>query len=309
METKISIIIPIYNSEKYLEKCLESVTTQSFKNIEILLINDGSTDNSLNICYKFEKKDSRIKIITKENSGVSGARNIGILNSVGEYIVFVDSDDYCQSNMIESIIKNINENELLIFSYNKVMKNKEINYSAGKIDINKNNIEEKIVNEDRIGGYLWNKVFKSSIIKENKIKFDSNITFCEDLLFVFEYVQKIEKIVYLEDTLYNYRIRKGSKTSNMFSKKNISMLNVYSSLIDLTKNDNIKENLKFNYLMMFYQFRNYYNLTDIRNDILKEESEIQKKQSIKKKIKLKLIKNFPQIYLKLKKMKYRNLYK
>lgn len=308
MEAKVSIVIPVYNSEEYLEECLESVITQSYKNIEIILINDGSTDNSLNICYKFKKKDSRIKIINKKNTGVSDARNIGIINSTGNYIVFVDSDDYCEKSMVDTIIKNINDNDLLIFSYNKVCKKQRVKYNFEKIEINKENIESKIIDNDRIGGYLWNKVFKCSIVKENNLKFDSNITFGEDLLFVFEYIKKTKKILYIKETLYNYRIRKYSKTNDFLLQKDFSMLNVYSLLIDLTEKYDVKLKLKYNYLIMFYQFKKFKNLLGVRDDILEEEKMIEKKQTIKKKIKLKVVKYFPVIYWKLKKVKYKILY-
>ena len=103
MEELVSIILPIYNAEKYLERCLESIITQTYANIEIILINDGSTDNSINIIKEYAIKDSRIIIIDKENEGVSVARNIGILKARGKYICFVDADDYIEKSMIEKM--------------------------------------------------------------------------------------------------------------------------------------------------------------------------------------------------------------
>ena len=98
---KISVIVPVYNSEKYIEKCIESIINQTYRNIEIIFINDGSTDESLNIIHKYKKLDNRIKVINQSNSGVSAARNKGIKNSIGDYITFVDSDDHIDSKMID----------------------------------------------------------------------------------------------------------------------------------------------------------------------------------------------------------------
>lgn len=106
---KVSVIVPVYNSRKYLKECIESIINQDLEEIELILVNDGSTDNSLDICQKYAMKDSRIKIIDKPNGGVSSARNAGILAASGEYIGFVDSDDWIQSEMYSNMYKNIKE--------------------------------------------------------------------------------------------------------------------------------------------------------------------------------------------------------
>ena len=111
MSVKLSVIVPVYNTEKYLERCIDSIVNQTFKNVEILLINDGSTDNSIEICRRYEKNDERIKLINKQNSGVSETRNIGIENATGEFITFVDSDDEIALNMYEQMIGAANEKD------------------------------------------------------------------------------------------------------------------------------------------------------------------------------------------------------
>ena len=107
MDKMISVIIPIYNMEKYLDRCINSITEQSYKNIEILLINDGSTDNSLKICKKFQKEDERIKFFSMNHQGVSIARNLGIEKAKGKYIMFIDSDDWIEKDTIKNLYENI----------------------------------------------------------------------------------------------------------------------------------------------------------------------------------------------------------
>lgn len=123
MDKMISVIIPIYNMEKYLDRCINSITEQSYKNIEILLINDGSTDNSLKICKKFQKEDERIKFFSMNHQGVSIARNLGIEKAKGKYIMFIDSDDWIEKDTIKTLYENIKNNDMSICSYHRVFDN------------------------------------------------------------------------------------------------------------------------------------------------------------------------------------------
>lgn len=119
---KVSVIIPVYNAEKYLRKCLDSVLAQSFADFEVLLINDGSTDGSGKICDDYAQKDARVKVFHKENGGVSSARNLGLDNATGDWIVFVDSDDYVEKNYFEVINNNLSQEiDVLVFSYWKIV--------------------------------------------------------------------------------------------------------------------------------------------------------------------------------------------
>ena len=136
---KTSIIIPIYNSEKYLHKLLESVINQTYKDIEIILVNDGSTDNSLNICEEFRSRDNRIKICNKANGGVSSARNEGIETATGEYITFIDADDYIDKNYIEMLVNNIEDGYLI-----KIFNNKKLDFNNIRFDLNTSYMEDTI---------------------------------------------------------------------------------------------------------------------------------------------------------------------
>ena len=178
MEDKVTIIVPVYNAEKYLEKCIKSLINQTYNNLEIILIDDGSLDKSWNICNNFAKKDTRIKVYHKENGGVSSARNWGLSNSSGKYILFVDSDDWLEDNMIEILYREIEEQKVDVSICNFFCNDEK----SQKINDKTNN---KIISDDRkekikylfeeslFGGYLWNKLIRKSIIGD--IVFDENV--------------------------------------------------------------------------------------------------------------------------------------
>ncbi len=207
-----SIIIPVYNVEKYLERCINSIINQTEKNIEIILVDDGSLDKSGDICDSFAKNDSRIVVIHKKNGGLSDARNKGLEISNGKYILFVDSDDWCQKNFVKEIcnIAELNLVDLVVCGY-------KINYVNNNYSINKNfnfekkfygkkEIPEAIINLDINGMFnvVWNKLYKREIIEKFRIKFDINGVPGEDLLFNCKYFRYINNIYLLDKIYYNY---------------------------------------------------------------------------------------------------------
>ena len=299
---KVSIIIPIYNAEKYLFKCLNSIKEQTYTNIEVLMINDGSTDNSETICKEF-LKDSRFCLINKKNGGVSSARNLGINRCNGEYVLFVDSDDWCDKELLKQAVQNIKSYDMLCFAYYKAYKDKNI---CEELKVNKNaNIKKEILSNKLIGGYLWNKLFSTNIIKEHGIKFNESITYCEDLIFIIQYIKYVKKVNYINKALYYYRVRKNSVSNDFYSNKNISILNAYELLInEYNECDFFVNNLKFSYLLNYYKLRKFipkeYN---VNLDIVAEEKKVLANKSTKQKIKFNLIKYFPKVFIKLKDMK------
>lgn len=207
-EVKVSIIVPVYNAEKYIERCIKSLIGQTYKNIEIILINDGSEDKSLNILRNFENRDKRITLINQENSGPSKARNLGINKSTGNYIAFIDADDYVELNYIEKMIKQSNcfKSDMIVCNYKEVRKEGEIPSNiftfinnGEAYDCDTNCIGEVLCGR---GGLVWGKLLKSSIIKENKIRFDENISMCEDLLFTLEFIKNTKVVSKIDDYLY-----------------------------------------------------------------------------------------------------------
>jgi glycosyltransferase involved in cell wall biosynthesis len=213
---KISIIIPIYKVEQYLNKCLETIINQSYKNLEIILVDDGSPDNSGKICDIYASNDSRITVIHKKNGGVSSARNAGLDIAQGTYICFIDADDWIELNALELCLDNIltTGSELCFFNYNEI-------YVGGKI-IYQNPIPgdqdffQDLDNVETLNKYMnwtasWNFLFKSSLL--GKIRFNEEFWIGEDTVFKFQLYKNLSKFSCLRKALYHYRIRSNSCTS------------------------------------------------------------------------------------------------
>lgn len=210
----ISVIIPIYNVQDYLKKCLESLKSQKTSEIEFICVDDGSTDKSGIICDEFAKKDNRFKIIHKENGGVSSARNVGLENATGKYIAWVDPDDYVALNWYECVEKYLKKNiDILFFDYTSGNDKKTINKNFGK---ETGYLDKKVfLNNlvlDKIKSHLWQMIFKIDIIKN--IKFPLDRTFMEDFSVLHKIVLMANKIFYLHEILYFYRIRENSLTNS-----------------------------------------------------------------------------------------------
>ena len=219
--TKISIIVPVYNIEKYLPKCLDSLLNQTFKDIEIICVNDGSTDNSSQVLADYEQKDSRIKIITQENAGVSSARNRGIEVAQSEYIMFLDGDDYYTKDACEVAYNNIttNESDIAVFGmiekYWLLFKNGRVNKS----------IKKALMTEEpdlwKFQTFCWNKIYKTDFIKRNKIVFPFGIKTSEDGIFSLICMFNKPKYSFIDKSLYVYRkSRVGSATASFSGIKN-----------------------------------------------------------------------------------------
>lgn len=205
-KVKVSIIVPVYNVEKYLTRCLDSLINQTLKDTEIICINDGSTDSSLKILKEYQQKDNRITIIDKENQGQSIARNIGISKSIGEYIGFVDSDDWVDLDFYEKL-------------YSSAIKHNADIAVAGIIRLHKYNkknhlkIDNESITEDfekklklcdiPDKSYVWNKIYKSDKIKEYNLKFKEKMIY-EDVIFTPEVILKLNKLVTVPNIKYYY---------------------------------------------------------------------------------------------------------
>ncbi len=216
---KISIIVPVYNTEKYIGRCIESIQNQTYTDLEIILVDDGSKDDSLTICQKYAEKDSRIKVLhTKKNFGVSNARNMGIEHSTGEYIGFIDSDDYIEKTMYETLVRYSDNRVLPICTYNMVDENKtildqkEIGDTVGEVDVK----DFFLLCENILLNSPFNKLYESTIVKKNNIRFDVNLSLGEDFLFVMQYIEYIEKFYIIDVPLYNYMTIKRESLSQLY---------------------------------------------------------------------------------------------
>lgn len=199
-----SIIIPVYNSAEYIKKCIDSIKVQTFSDFEVLLINDGSTDNSEKIIHEMIDSDSRFRIINQKNNGVSAARNNGLLHAKNEYIIFIDSDDWIEPNLLEEIVKINNNYDIIQYDFYKATES-----SKKEIHI-KSELSEIIQGE---GAVVWKRTFKRKLL--DGITFDVSIKGGEDYLFCVYAFLKTNSFYYLNKCLYNYNI--GNQCSLMHS--------------------------------------------------------------------------------------------
>lgn len=212
---KVSIIVPIYNVERYLERSINSLINQTLKEIEIILVNDGSSDNSLEICEKYKKYDNRIKVINKKNEGVSVARNVGIKNARGEYIVFMDPDDNISNTMYEELYLKIKNNacDICLCNYIIVHGKSEMTcelplaegiYKSDEIkEVIFNMIGGEKLESDVIMGSVWRGIYTKELIEKNNIYFPIDIRPMQDLIFITNYLSKC-KTMYIDITPYYY---------------------------------------------------------------------------------------------------------
>lgn len=227
----VSVIIPIYNVEKYISECLDSIINQTYKNLEIILVDDGSPDSSGKMCDKYASSDLRIKVIHKENGGVSTARNAGIEISTGEWIYFIDPDDIAEKDLIDHALKTAlaDGTDMCFFDFKK--KYGDTLIKVNSLKSNKNvfndmqNIETLIAYFSG-GGYIWNFIIRSESIR-GKIKFDETINYAEDELFKFQLYSQIQSFSYINEELYYYRILSTSAVGNIFNRTDYADISYY----------------------------------------------------------------------------------
>lgn len=226
-----SIIVPVYNVEQYLPRCIESILNQSIKEFELILINDGSTDKSGSICDYYANKDDRIVVVHKENGGVSSARNYGLDIAKNEYIAFVDSDDYVYEDYLEKLYNPSVDIVLCNIKYDQ-NNNKDYyilnNNLCGVFYIN-GDIIDKII-DSRYFCCVYSKMFRRSIIKKYNIKFNENISLGEDTMFVVDYLINSHKLEVKDDVIYNYITYKNTLSS--FKEDNLYYLEVCDNYIE-----------------------------------------------------------------------------
>ena len=217
---KVTVVVAIYNVEKYLKKCIRSIISQTYKNLEIILVNDGSNDNSLEICRSYEKKDSRIRVIDQPNQGVSAARNNGIEAASGEYIMFVDGDDFLRKNIVESLIENVGDNDIIICAYTAFEETKEFRkkcrFYKGDRDFSdsKKDLYLQLINTSygQTGqfytavGVPWGKLYRKKFLDENGLTFNKELVRMQDNIFNMNAFALADRIRYIDKPLYMYRL-------------------------------------------------------------------------------------------------------
>ena len=265
----VSIVLPIYNNEITSTRCIDSILNQTYTDFELIIINDGSTDNTLYVINKYT--DKRIKIISIDHSGPSYARNIGIRESKGEYIYFIDSDDWIQQECLEILVSNLTKDiDLVTSSFNK--EGKEFIFLTNDTILSKldTNIYIdsyfKYPNKNILFNHCWNKLFRSEIIKKNYIQFDINLRIFEDSKFVLDYLNYTHNICYLSTITYNYT---ANKDSFKFGGQNKLDLFCYLDLNYINKNINrfyiVMTIVQLIRLCKYISFKNYNIIKQIIN--------------------------------------------
>lgn len=251
MNQLISVVVPVYNAEKYVARCIESILHQAYQNFELILINDGSSDNSKSICEHYKSKDKRIVVHHQLNAGVSAARNKGIELSQGEYICFVDSDDWIDIDYLTTFFSfNIDyQNTIVLQDILRVKKEQTIvNCNFDNVLIEKNNFHQLLLKYQLFRfGYPFSKLYNAAKIKKNHIKFNTKIHFSEDLLFLLEYLQYVDHVQLSNKASYNY-IDVGESLSYAYHSFE-SEYECFKEMIKLTNSLQIKfKNIDKGYL-------------------------------------------------------------
>lgn len=282
MNNLISVIVPVYNVEDYLDRCMESIMQQTYKDLEIILVDDGSTDSSGKKCDEYAQKDPRIKVLHKENGGVSSARNMGLDTATGDYIGFVDSDDLLEPGMYELLIKNAVENHVNISCCQ--MQTKNIDGTVTPIDrtasclFSKMQIVEGFFFDDFIKGFIvspCNKIIKKSILDENHIRFQ-NYALAEDFLFIFETLTHVESVYYDATVGYYYLHRENSAMTSKFTKKRFDYVDAITKIENICKDKYEKDIAKKAHNWVFYHTLVNYRAMIIHG-MQKEYCEVAKK--------------------------------
>lgn len=308
---RVTFIIPIYNAEKYLEKCLQSIKNQVITDFEVIMIDDGSTDSSVEICKRFQSADNRFHLVRQENSGPSCARNKGIEIANGEWISFIDADDWIEENYL-SLIEDGTGTDLIFFGFKELNESK---FTVKQIQTNGELVSSNIdcslsklfKSESQFFGFTWNKLYRRSIINNNRLRFNENLIIKEDEEFCIRYNKYVSSLYISSKTPYIYRILPLSLSHNS------NRFNDYDRLSDVIEID--LQNYPFPYLKRVIKERLYFYrfdaLTEARDSdeyydyIIKwDEYYRRNRRDIKLKSNLKFVHWMPTILLKFQVMNF-----
>lgn len=223
----LSVIVPVYNAENHIRQCIESVLNQSYKNLEVILVNDGSTDKSGDICDAYSLSDDRIRVVHTRNNGPASARNAGINKSCGEFIFFIDADDIIDKNALSALIEiyNQHKSDIIVGDFNAI---KNGNYGPGYKGVfpcdkklNKQDVMNyarsylKKPNRFTLFAYSWGRLFKASIIKSNNVLFNTDLHTFEDVAFNFNYLRYANEVLYLAKAIYGHQVHDNYMSATM----------------------------------------------------------------------------------------------
>lgn len=257
---KVSVIIPVYNVEKYLKKCLDALLNQTMRDIEIICVNDGSADKSGEILEQYAKKDKRIKIITKENGGLSDARNFGMAKAGSEYIMFCDSDDWYEPEMCDVMYRAMKDNNVdmamcgitVVYDAQHHMKKSDDNYYRIRFS-GKHRITDKLARDTDVSA--WNKIYRKDMISKYRLEFPVGLSY-EDAYFFNAYLATSRNVYYIQKKLYNYVRREGSIMSETFDGNPRAIEHIYVAfkLYDFLVKNHLYEKYKRTFWTEFVEY-------------------------------------------------------
>ena len=242
----ISLVVPVYNMENYLHRCLESLLSQDSNNFEIILIDDGSTDSSATFCDQYVNSyPDRIKVFHKKNGGLSSARNLGISVASGEYIAFPDPDDWVEPHYVSSFLELSDSSyDLICTGYYVDFDNREIPALSERVpEIMERHIAQSaLMRPDYMSGFAWNKIFRLDIIHKYNLKFMDDVGTTEDLDFAFRYLEYCQTAIFAPSVrTYHYYQRSGAATRSGFSHHKLNSLNTYRKIINCTDSPEVQD--------------------------------------------------------------------
>lgn len=287
MEELVSVIVPIYMVEKYLNKCVDSIINQTYKNLEIILVDDGSKDNCGNICEEYKKKDERIIVIHKQNGGLSSARNVGIEKSNGNFITFIDSDDYISKDYIEYLYNGLKKYNLDIIItnlkkvYGKNNDTKQVNIDKAD-DINiidSLTALEYLIYQKKIDCSATGKLFKREIIKD--IRFPEGKIY-EDMGTIYKFIMEAKNIGYTNTKKYYYLQREDSILGEKFSEKNLDIFDILNDMNDyiIEKYPHLENAMKSRLISANFYILRIIDKYEYKNDYIKLKQNIKKYRNI-----------------------------
>lgn len=271
----ITIIIPMFNAEKTIQIMLDSIQQQTHQDFTVLLIDDGSTDQTAKRCLPYVEHDSRFSYHHKDNGGVSSARNYGLEKVTGPYVCFLDSDDYIEHNFLELMLRPFLKDNSIDFTACSFDRNGIPHYIKQQTVLN-TFVISNLLDEDGPMGYMCNKLFRSSIIQDHQIRFEEEVHYGEDFLFCINYLLRIQYAHYVSDILFHYVVHEGSKSSNLRDPDTLTHITALDKIIEQLKTYQVDRAIIEKYLNVYYRISLGYlfrhNLRLNQQDIVKFEN-------------------------------------
>ena len=285
-QEKVSVIVPVYNVEKYLRECLDSVIAQTYQNMEIILVDDGSKDLSGKICDEYQRKDCRIQVIHKENQGLSLARKTGVNHAQGTYTVFVDSDDYVDQMFVETQVDEIEKAgaDMVVTGFQMIKEGRMRTaiVPKKKETISGEEMQERFLRQEQYVNSMWNKLYRTKILKE--VEFPLKILF-EDFAVIYKIIAKCKTVRLSTELLYCYRVRENSIMTQEFSLKKLDLLKNCDEMKKYMERWYPNQYKLVAYCDVYCCFTTLRRMVFSQNRYKKEEREIRKR----------ILKNIPQI--------------